>query len=109
MTPEWNVIYYNINSQEIQTFNIFKHGGFYKDTKEYLKECKTKEEFADRIKSSLMYYFWLKSEWEVLIYPWTGFKDPPCKKKVDVFWQVRNNWQQFIDYTWGFKHLDLNN
>ena len=28
---EWNVFYYNINSQKIIELNIFEHGGFLKD------------------------------------------------------------------------------
>ena len=37
------------------------------DVKKDLRKCKTKEEFAEKIKSHLMYYFWSKCEYEVVI------------------------------------------
>ena len=46
-----------------------------------------------------MYYFWSKCEWEVLISPWVGGNDEEIK--VDVAWQIMNNWDVFVDYTWN--------
>ena len=45
-----------------------------------------------------MYYFWSKREWETVIYPWVG--DEKAAKKIDVFWQLQNNWDRFIEYLW---------
>ena len=42
-----------------------------------------------------MYYFWSKCEWEVLISPWVGGNDEEIK--VDVAWQIMNNWDVFVD------------
>ena len=47
-----------------------------------------------------MYYFWAKCEWEVLIKPWVGGKGVE-DKKVDVCWQIMNNWDAFVDYVWN--------
>lgn len=47
-----------------------------------------------------MYYFWSKCEWEVLISPWVGGNDDE-EIKVDVAWQIMNNWDVFVDYTWN--------
>ena len=33
----WNVIYHNINGQRIETFNVFKHGGFIADIEKAAK------------------------------------------------------------------------
>ena len=41
----------------------------------------------------------MKSEWEVVITPWVGTKETK-PVKVDVFWQVQNNWDVFVDYCW---------
>ena len=49
-----------------------------------------------------MYYFWSKYEWEIIIQPW-GSKPELAEKKVDVAWQVLNNWERFEDYVWSLK------
>ena len=66
------------------------------------KKHKTKEAFAEALRRSLMYYFWSKCEWEVLISPWCGSKKNETIK-VDVYWQVMNNWDHFLDYVWNAK------
>lgn len=99
---KWNVYYHSINSKEIKTFNIFEHGGFNHDVEKYLKKYKNKEEFADKLKSSLMYYFWCKSEWEIIISPWCGGRGTE-DIKVDVYEQVMSNWEIFVDYVWNSK------
>lgn len=39
-------------------------------------------------------------EWEVVIGPWCG--DRGTKEiKVDVYMQVMNNWDIFVDYVWN--------
>lgn len=69
----------------------------------HYKKHKTKDEFAEALRRSLMYYFWSKCEWEVLISPWCGSKKDKAIK-VDVYWQVMNNWEIFLDYVWYSKH-----
>ena len=99
---QWNVYRHNINADQIEVFNIFDHGRFADDVKKGLKKCKSKEEFADQLKSILSYYYWWKSEWEVLICAWSGSRqNEPLK--VDIYSQVMNNWEVFLDYVWGHK------
>lgn len=98
----WNVFYYDINAQKIRTFNIFDHGGFRKDVEKHLKKCANKDEFAEELKSSLMYFFWCKSEYEIIISPWCGGRNTK-DIKVDIYTQVMNNWDVFVDYVWNNK------
>lgn len=102
---QWNVFYHNVNSDRIETFNIFRHGGLVADIASAVKKRKNKEEFAEELRRSLSYYFRSKCEWEVLIAPWCGSRDnKPIK--VDVYWQIMNNWDVFLEYTWeNRKHL----
>lgn len=131
MNMEWNVFYQDFNSRGIQTYNVFRHGGFKNDVDKYLKEYDEKEVFAEKVKRSLMYYFWSKAEWEVIVTSWPPYIDmkeldrinnerkktveeynrEPYRlhvnldmdKKIDVYDQVMNNWQIFIDYIWSYK------
>lgn len=70
----WNVLVEDINRKEIVSYNIFDHIGFVTDlVKDYnrLKRDKTLEDFetafVERIKRNLMYYYWSKAEWEVVV------------------------------------------
>ena len=99
----WNVVYHDINADRIKVYNIFKHGGFMENLQKHYKKHKTKDEFAEALRRSLMYYFWSKCEWEVLISPWCGSKKDKAIK-VDVYWQVMNNWEIFLDYVWYSKY-----
>ena len=99
----WNVVYHDINADRIKVYNIFKHGGFMENLQKHYKKHKTKDAFAEALRRSLMYYFWSKCEWEVLISPWCGSKKDKAIK-VDVYWQVMNNWEIFLDYVWYSKH-----
>ena len=53
----WNVYNFNLNSHVIKPFNIFCHNKFKKDVVNNLKECDNKDEFAEKLKSNLRYYF----------------------------------------------------
>lgn len=96
----WNMFYHNCNSRSIETFNVFEHGSFREYVKQAAKKYQSKEDFAKQLRSEVMYYFWSKCEWEVLVTPWVSPRESE-KKKVDVCWQIMNNWDVFVDYTWA--------
>lgn len=102
MNLEWNVFYHSVNKNEITTFNIFRHGGFYDDVQKSLKKFKDKNEFAEQLRRDLSYYFRFKSEYEIIISPWCGGRDTK-DIKVDIYTQVMNNWDLFLDYVWNSK------
>ena len=99
---ELNVFYHDVNRQIITTFNIFRHGGFNNDVQKNLKKIKDKNEFSERLHCDLMYYFWSKTEYQIIISPWCGGRDTK-DIKVDIYTQVMNNWDLFLDYVWGGK------
>lgn len=101
---EWNVFYYDINRNKITTYNIFKHSGFNKYVEKALETSKIKEEFAEILRRELMYYFWSKAEWELIIeltkdnhiflIPWCGCRNPE-EVKVDVTNDTSFDWSNF--------------
>lgn len=131
MKIEWNVYCHDINKGKIVEFNIFDHGRFFEDVRKVLKKCNTKEEFAEKLKSHLMYYFWSKCEYEVVIssFPVRIKKDefnrlieefkvdaekyghepygmwvcPDVGEKIDIAGQVMLNFEVFVDYVWSHK------
>ena len=99
---EWNVYYYDINRGEIRPFNIFHNIVFKGDVDKILKKCKNKETFEKELKSCLMYTYWCRAEYEVIISPWCGGNDKDGMK-VDIYSQVMLNWDKFVDYVWNYR------
>lgn len=131
MKPIYNVYVHDLNGRKIKEYNIFNHGRFYEDTKKNLKKCKTKDEFAEEFKKSLMWCFWSKCEWETVITsfppridkdeldrlnnecknhlegygrePYSLYVNPTKRKKVDVYEQCMLNFDMLVDYVWNSK------
>ena len=100
----WNVYIENFNEKCIEVYNIFDNYGFYNDLKVIYNEEKDKENFLYKVNRSLMYYFWSKCEWEIILSDW-----PPSEifndKKISVYDQIKNNWHVFSEYIWSNRDL----
>lgn len=122
----WNVIVENNN--KIEVYNILSHRALVNKIKESREQYKIFREFAESIRSTLMYLTWSKCEWEIIVTSWPTFVENKeldrmikereehkekwgkstvrsgvnlsVEKKVDVFTQVMLNWDAFIDYVW---------
>ena len=101
---KWNVYRHDMRLNGIEVFNIFEHGRFSQDVEDLLNEHKDKNEFAIQLKNALMFYFWCKAEYEIIISPWCGSKNVK-EVKVDIYNQVMNNWDVFLDYVWSNKKV----
>lgn len=106
---KWFVFIEDINGKQIRTYNIFEHKDFMEDCDCALENYKNKHhnfaKFYEDIDKILMYYFWCKCEWEIVISnfpPSDSFKN----KKVDVYQQVKINWDKFIDYLFSWYVAD---
>ena len=103
---EWNVRIHNFNRDTFDLYNIFNHGGCNSYIGKIFKEFKkseNKEEFAEKLRRELMYYFWSKCEYEVVITkrdekiimsPWVGRKEI----ELDVTEDKNFDWLGFYDY-----------
>lgn len=101
---EWYVYYHDSNAQKIIKWNIFNHGSFKKEVDVLLKEKIDKDDFSEKLKRKVMYYFWFKCEYEIILSPWTGRADDI---KIDVYDQIMMNFDRFVDYCWSFKSEKL--
>ena len=96
----WNTIYSDFNARRIRVYNVFGHYGFLVDCQKNAKKNKdNKEAFAEQLRRDLMYHFWSKCEWEVIVSHWPP-RDGGAEEKIDVYDQVRLNWNIFLDYAW---------
>ena len=90
---EWFVYVHGVNCNGFRKMNIFNHFRFEEDTIKHLKECSTKEEFAERVSRELFYYFGSKCEYELIITrkdseitlsPWMGNEEDILDVTDDV-------------------------
>lgn len=102
---EWFVFVEDINRKRIKVYNIFEHKDFMEDCDGAWENYKNKHHdfsrYQEDIDGILMYYFWCKCEWEIIL---SNF--PPSdsfqKKKIDVYQQVKINWKKFMDYLFSY-------
>lgn len=101
---EWNVYYYNLNKRKIEIHNVFNHWRFIEYSAKAIKKYKDdKKSLEEQIRRELMYYYWSKYEWEVIVAPFTSSPKEEEEKKLDVYEQVMLNWNIFFEYFWEHK------
>ena len=89
----------------METFNIFDHYRFRKDVEKLLNETNiSREDFEEKLRKEIMYYFWAKAEHEVLIRAWCGGNGDE-EVKIDIYEQVRWNWDRFVEYVRNIKKV----
>lgn len=94
---EWNVWRYNYNTNKIEPFNVFRHYSFNKAVTNIFSKRLHKNEFEEAIDKEAMYYFWCKAEYEVMV---SELFDKKTRAKIDIYSQLKLNWDKFIDYLW---------
>ena len=104
----WLVTEFDCNRQEIRYYDILKYRE--DEIKKMKKKHKMKEEFEDALRREMMYRFWSKAEWELIIertedgniwlIPWCGCRDEQ-KSKICVTDREDYDWKGFAD-----KHID---
>lgn len=119
------------HNDKIEIHNIFEHVRFMNDLVQ-IKKYTDFEKFEKEVDLSLMYYYWSKCEWEVVVTSFPPYinneeleklireRDECIKnfgrfirtytnlettEKVDVYKQVRMNWKPFINYLWNNRKL----
>lgn len=113
---EWNV-YSENNNDGIVVHNIFEHNYFLNRIIDANKKYVDDFEFLKEVRASLMYLYWSKSEYEIILTSWpprinknelnrlmeVDFKytesvNLTIEKKIDIYNQVMINWEAFKLY-----------
>ncbi len=117
----------NFNTKKIEKYNVLNEG-IIKEIKERTKGFTNKTRFAEVVNNIMSYYFWARSEYEVVLTSWPSYitseeldrlneeskkyqkeydKRPlrqsvnlTVEEKIDIYDQVKMNWNIFIDYVW---------
>lgn len=99
----WNVYMENFSKKEIVAYNVFRHCSFLDDCREIARNYNNDFElFETSVDRSLIYYFWSKCEYEIVLSCWPPKKDIKDfdDKKISIYDQIKLNWDHFIKYLW---------
>ena len=100
----WFVYVEDFNGRRIGGYDIGGHHSFAEDVRKAYRKHRTDfDAFSSTVGASLMYWFWSKCEWEVIVSAWPPTDRVPARK-VDVFEQVMLNWDVFVRYVWHQAH-----
>jgi hypothetical protein len=113
----WNAYIEDRNANTIKVFNIFNSFRFISGVIKANNKYKNDFEFLQEVRSSLMYAFWSKSEYEVIITSWPPYIEKEeferltkedikyrtwlnlsMGEKIDIYNQVMINWEAFKLY-----------
>lgn len=135
MVNKYDLAYYvyveNVNKRKIEKYNVLNTGIIAEilERADAALKAKNKKTFAEEVERVLMYHYWSRSEWEIILTDWpthikpdeldrlnkelNSYKKqygyaPYCltvnlttEEKIDVYDQVKLNWTIFIDYLWN--------
>ena len=95
---EWYVLEKDSNTRKLTRINVLNDYRVDEIMKKIKKEkAKTYEEIKEIIKRELMYYYWCKTEHEVLI---SGLFDDDLEsaEKIDIWYQLEPNLNRIVEY-----------
>ena len=98
----WLVLYHNPNTDKIEYYNILKYTEDF--IKKLKKKCDNKKDFSEKMRQEMMYYYWSKCEWELVVEidndnhiwlnPWVGCRKPE-NVRIDVTDREDFDWKGF--------------
>lgn len=126
---KWNVILQDSKTGKFKSYNIFEYPDFRISLENLFKRQYPQERFLSELDQEIHHYFRVKIEWEMFITAWPPHinsdeisriisdyqinrspKQPLPEQihvnvtkchKIDVYSQLRANWERFADYMWN--------
>ena len=102
---KWNVLLKDSESARFKPYNIFDYDAFRISIEELFKKQHPKDRFLLELERETDYFFRAQIEWEMLFPPMNIAKHSKYNAlawhKIDVYEQLRVNWERFADYMWA--------
>lgn len=97
---------FNLNNQTIENYAPFSYKGWLKEIKSIKKKCETKEKFYEELRREVMWRYWSKAEWELIVTktadgrailsPWCGCRNT-YESAIDVTDDTSFDWVGFAE------------
>lgn len=125
---KWNVIFPDLRTGRLECYDIFKNAWFQSSMQRLLEANYEKERFIKELDRAAIFWFWAKSEYEFMLTEWPAILNvdevkriineygdslsddeifaktikayPVNTYKVDIYDQLRINWDHFAEYVW---------
>lgn len=96
----WNVMLFDYNQGKTVPYNVFNNSTFSSDVAKLLSSQHHRGFISAELDRMAMYSFWGRCEYEFIASDW-----PPSgrEEKVDVYSQLKMNWDRFVDYVICYK------
>lgn len=96
----WFAYKSDFNRGIIESWDVFNNSRLKEDIVNEFKKASTFEEFQDKLESEIMYNYWSKCEYEIILGFWPPRNDGK-EEKIDVYDQIMLNFDQFSEYVWN--------
>ena len=104
----WKVKNYFTGTNKVWDYDVLQYRE--DQIKKLKKKCSTKDEFAEEMRREMMWQYWSRAEYEVIIEidddnhiwlsPWVGCRDPESVK-IDVTNDESFDWRNFAEHHIG--------
>ena len=102
---KWYVLLKDSESARFKPYNIFDYDAFRISIEELFKKQYPQDRFLLELEHEADYFFRAQIEWEMLFPPMNIAKHSKYNAltwyKIDVYEQLRVNWERFADYMWA--------
>ena len=102
---KWNVLLKDSEGAKFKSYNIFDYDAFRISIEELFKKQYHKKQFLIELDRETHYFFWSQIEWEMIFPPMDvaehGKYNALTWYKIDVYEQLRVNWERFAEYMWA--------
>ena len=95
----WYAFYWDCNSNSLERTDVI-HSDLIDDVKKAIKKGQDFNQIKEIIRCNLMWYYWSKSEWEVLVSDLHMCEDSPKHnvEKIDIYYQLEPNLDRITEY-----------
>lgn len=97
----WKVYKSDFNRKIIEEVDVLDYSIIKEEIVKDFKEATTLEEFKEKVRKDLMYHFWSKCEYEIILSHWPSLGDKGKELKIDIYDQIMLNYDVFIKYVWN--------
>lgn len=94
---KWYVLNHDFNKNTIEKWNIFNSSRFIDGLNNLLKKYTTFSDFKEKLEKELMYCFWSKAEYEIIVGGLFAKEDKDFFK-IDIYSQVKPNLDILANY-----------
>lgn len=93
----WYAFYWDCNSNSLERTDVI-HSDLIDEVKKAIKKSQDFNQIKEIIRRDLMWHYWSKSEWEVLVSDLHLHTPKHRIEKIDIYYQLEPNLDRITEY-----------